>query len=161
MKKIILSILSRFFFAAFVVLFASCSIVDLNDIKEKAYEHMDPRLNGTWVAPGYYGEKINFSYGNVKVSELDSSGINYILTNIGSYTTNNNSITVTYNQIYGPLVVSALGGSLQNRLYTKAELEAIYGSSVDSLLTFAATYSVTNNVFNLTRSSVTVSYNKM
>ena len=158
MKKIILSGLSRFFFTALVLLFASCSIVDLNDIKGKANVHMDPRLNGTWVAPDYYGERIFFSNGNVTVYELETSSGNYILTNIGTYTTSNNSsITVTYNQIHGYLAP----GMLEYRMYTKAELETIYGSSVDSLLTFAATYSVTNNVFILTRPSLTVSYNKM
>jgi len=146
-----------------VLLFASCSIVDLNDIKEKAYEHMDLRLNGTWVAPTYNWERINFSYGNVKVYELDSSGINYILAYIGTYTTSkNSSITVMYNQVHGSELAKAFPGPFDNRLYTKAELEKMYPSA-DSLLTFPGTYSVTNNVFTLNNLSlgVIVSYNKM
>jgi len=100
----------------------------------------DPALNGTWVASGV---ELKVDKGNFEVS--GSGSPNYK----GTYTTKNNSVTMTITHYWG----KDLSNSFESKWYSRAELKT--GGTSDAWLNehFApqtATYSVSGNTLTIT-----------
>jgi hypothetical protein len=97
---------------------------------------VDSALNGTWVGAN---QEITFTNGNFTAKE----GGSYFIK--GTYTTSGGSITMKVTQVYGGY--PPLGGILESKWYSRAELNAFFDNATLNMLFFTETnsYSVSGN----------------